>query len=81
MRVEGLMRLSFLPAKQLHEARTRGLLTHLHKKLPQPWKKPSDSYLFISLVFFPHIKAILGVSPALIPSQGVRMFSPKHAHT
>lgn len=32
MRVEGLMRLSFLPAKQLHEARTRGLLTHLHKK-------------------------------------------------
>lgn len=26
------MRLSFLPAKQLHEAHTRGLFMHLHKK-------------------------------------------------
>lgn len=51
MRVEGLMRLSFLPAKQLHEARTRGLLTHLHKKLPQLWKKLSGSDLFIWCFF------------------------------
>lgn len=39
MRVEGLMPLSFLRAKQLHEARTRGLLTYLHTKLAQLGKK------------------------------------------
>lgn len=42
------MRLSFLPAKQLHEAHTRGLFVHLHKKWQlEAEKKPSISLSFL----------------------------------
>lgn len=39
------MRLSFLPAKQLHEAHTRGLFVHLHKK----WQLEAEEKPSISL--------------------------------